>query len=93
MDILAVDFRANVGERKFLLAATTQSDGTFSVGGSDGKGIPRGQYRITVLHAGPEGHGGDKFKGHYAAEKTPLIVDITESTSLTVDLGARTVTK
>jgi hypothetical protein len=92
-DTLAVDFLATIGDRKYLFPATMQSDGTFAVAGSDGKGIPRGKYRITVLHSGFEGAGGDRFKGRYTAEKTPLTVDITESTALTIDLGAGTVTK
>jgi hypothetical protein len=92
-DTVAVDFLGTVGDRKFLFPATMQSDGSFAVAGSNGKGIPRGQYRITVLHSGFEGAGGDRFKGRYTAEKTPLTVDITESTSLTIDLGAGTVTR
>lgn len=92
-DTLAVDFHGTLEDRKFLFAATMQSDGTFAVAGSDGKGIPRGQYRISVLHSGFEGAGGDKFKGRYAAEKTPLTVAITESTALTIDVGTGTVSK
>jgi hypothetical protein len=92
-DTLAVDFVGTVGGTRYLFPATMKSDGTFSVAGSNKAGIPRGQYKITVLHSGFEGAGGDRFKGRYTAEQTPLTVDITENTDLTIDLGTGTVTK
>ncbi len=92
-DTFAVDFIGTLSGTAYLFAATLKEDGTFSVGGSDGRGIPRGQYKITVLHSGFMGAGGDRLKSRYSADTTPLSVDITDSTSLTIDLGAGTVTK
>jgi hypothetical protein len=92
-DTLAVDFHGTANGAKVAFAATVAEDGTFTVPGADRKGIPRGQYRIAVLHSGFLGAGGDRFKARFASDKTPLAVEITENTTLTIDLGAGTVTK
>ena len=63
------------------------------LGGTDGRGIPRGQYKIAVIHSGFQGAGGDRFGARFAEEKTPLVVDLTQNARLTVDVGAGTVTK
>jgi hypothetical protein len=92
-ETFSVDFVGTVNGAKMLFPATIKSDGTFTVGGSNKAGIPRGEYRITVLHSGFLGAGGDRLKTRFAADKTPLVVEITENTSLTIDLGAGTVAK
>jgi hypothetical protein len=92
-DTLAVDFHGTADGAKVAFAATVAEDGTFTVPGAERKGIPRGQYRIAVLHSGFLGAGGDRFKTRYASDKTPLAVEITENATLTIDLGAGTVTK
>jgi len=77
-------------------------DGTFTLTGPTGKGVPPGKYQITVMvlpspYAASKNPGapkGDKFKNKYAdPEKTPLTVEITSSTKeVTVDLGKGTAT-
>jgi hypothetical protein len=37
------------------------------------------------------GAGGDRLGAKFAAEKTPLVVNIDKNTHLTIDLGAGTV--
>jgi hypothetical protein len=90
-ETFVVDFVGTIKERPYRFAATIKPDGSFQVGGSDGYGIPRGQYKIAVLHSGFLGAGGDRFSARFAEEKTPLAVDVAKSAKLTIDLGAGTV--
>jgi hypothetical protein len=92
-ETFVVDFVGTVKERQYRFAATIAGDGSFRVGGAEGRGIPRGQYKITVLHSGFLGAGGDRLQTRYAEEKTPLVVDLTQNARLTIDLGAGTVTQ
>jgi hypothetical protein len=92
-ETFVVDFVGTVKERPYRFAATIDASGSFRVGGSDGHGIPRGQYKIVVLHSGFLGAGGDRFAARFAEEKTPLVVDVTKNARLTVDVGAGTVTQ
>jgi hypothetical protein len=90
-ETFAVDFVGVVGGARRVYSATLKADGTFTVPGSDGGGIPPGQYRITVLHSGFLGAGGDRLRGRFAADNTPLVVDIERNTILVIDLGTGTV--
>jgi hypothetical protein len=92
-ETFAVDFVGVVDGARRVYAATLKADGTFTVSGPDKSGIPRGQYRITVLHSGFLGAGGDRFKGRFAAESTPLVVDIDRNCTLVIDVGAGTVSR
>jgi hypothetical protein len=59
-------------------------EGTFTVVGKDRKGLPAGQYRITLqLIAG----GGDLFRNRLAGLKSPFTCEVTDaSTEWIVDL-------
>ena|SRR5437868_15543765 len=92
-ETFVVDFVGIIKERPYRFAATIDGGGSFRVGGTDGRGIPRGQYKIAVIHSGFQGAGGDRFGARFAEEKTPLVVDLTQNARLTVDVGAGTVTK
>jgi len=92
-ETFVVDFVGVVKERAYRFAATIDANGSFRVAGSDGRGIPRGQYKIAVVHSGFMGAGGDRFGARYAEEKTPLVVDLKQNTRLTIDVGAGTVTQ
>lgn len=92
-ETFAVDFVGKVNGAQFIFPATLAADGTFRVADADGRGIPRGQYRIHVLHSGFLGAGGDRFQARFAGDKTPLSVELTENASLTIDVGAGTVSK
>src|SRR5882724_4939168 len=75
-ETFALDFVGTINGRKLVIPATLNADGTFTVGAAKGSGIPRGQYRITVLHSGFLGAGGDRLKSRFAADKTPLTIDV-----------------
>ena len=87
-DTFAIDLVGN----GFIFSATPAGDGTFTVPGSAKSGVPRGTYKITVLHSGFMGEGGDRFKARYALEKTPLSVELTKSADLVIDVGTGMVT-
>lgn len=89
----AVDFVGTVNDRQYRFPATITESGSFRVDGAEGRGIPRGQYRINVLHSGFLGAGGDRFNARFAGDKSPLVIDLTENARLTIDLGAGTVAK
>jgi hypothetical protein len=90
-ETFAIDFVGEIDGNSYVFPATIKSDGAFRVDGSDGGGIPPGEYKITVLHAGYMGAGGDRFGARFAAEKTPLLVKLNKNTHLTIDVGAGSV--
>jgi len=92
-ETFAVDFVGTVDGDSFVFPATITPSGAFHVDGAERRGIPRGEYKIAVLHSGYLGAGGDRLGARFAAEKTPLAVQLTENAKLTIDLGAGTVTK
>ena len=92
-ETFGVDFVGTIKDRPYVFAATIDPSGAFRVEGPERRGIPRGQYKIAVLHSGYMGAGGDRFGARYAVEKTPLVVDLTQNTRLTVDVGAGTVSQ
>src|SRR5438093_1627856 len=57
-ETFVVDFVGVINERPYRFAATIDGNGSFRVGGTDGRGIPRGQYKIAVIHSGFQGAGG-----------------------------------
>ncbi|WP_020473145.1 hypothetical protein [Zavarzinella formosa] len=70
------------------------------------KPVPDGPYKVLVTHTGdyteflkqkPGARKAtgppDKLKGAFTEQKSPLRIDITRSTSLVVDLQAKTITK
>jgi len=90
-DTFAVDFVGTIKDHQYRYGATIKGDGSFRVDGADGRGIPRGHYKITVLHSGFLGAGGDRLNTRFAEAKTPLAIDLSKNTRLTIDLGLGTV--
>jgi len=84
---------AGEGAVKKSYVAEVHEDGTFTVSGSIGKGIPVGRYKVSVI--GPVLDVGGKPTRKYAAaytdKATPLEVEITESSrELVIDLEKKT---
>ncbi|MBM3994702.1 MAG: hypothetical protein FJ303_11200 [Planctomycetes bacterium] len=69
-------------------ADVSRTDGSFTVPGRDGLGIPPGKYKVTVnqmsFTASDETK---KINDLFTLEKTQLIFDISADTSLTIDLS------
>jgi len=79
--------------------------GTFSVPGPEGKGIPAGKYRVALIQklsreafnaANPKlGRGtpdreADMLNDKYGVATSPIVVDLTKSTDLKIDLDRPT---
>jgi hypothetical protein len=82
---------AGPGKRSYL--AEVQPDGTFTVNGSIGKGIPTGRYKVIiagkVLDAAGKPTG--RYLDRYSEKKTPLEVEISNtSREITIDLERKT---
>jgi hypothetical protein len=92
-ETFSVDFVGTIKDHSYIFPATINSNGSFRVDGPDRRGIPKGEYKVTVLHSGFLGAGGDRLQTRFSAEKSPLVVDLDKNCSLTIDLGAGTVTK
>jgi hypothetical protein len=92
-ETFAVDFVGEINGNGFIFPATISPGGSFKVEGANGNGIPPGEYKITVLHAGYMGAGGDRLGARFAAEKTPLAAKIEKDTHLKIDVGAGTLTQ
>jgi hypothetical protein len=66
------------------------SDGTFSIDGPDGRGVPAGKYKVTVKNMvqSPRGGLADKFNNRYDERNTQLTWDVTSDTSVhKVEIG------
>jgi len=69
-------------------ANVNPDDGTFTVAGRDGGGIPPGKYRVSVEVFEKYPSPIDKFKKQYSGEKSNLIREITRgSQEIDLDLG------
>lgn len=73
-----------------FFANVNPADGTFTVPGNEGRGIPPGKYRISVS-VGAMGQA-DQLKGAFSELNTPLSVDIGSSGRLTIDVGKKMAT-
>jgi hypothetical protein len=83
----------NLGKRSY--AAEVHEDGTFTLHGAIGKGIPVGRYKVIfngrVVDA--TGKATNRFIPIYTEAKTPLEVEITDDTKeIAIDLERKTVT-
>jgi hypothetical protein len=82
-------------------AAIVNEDGTFNVPGPDGTGIPAGKYRVSITQKYRTKHTIDKpkrpgelaidrdtdlLRDRYSATTSPLVVEVTTSEKLTLDL-------
>jgi hypothetical protein len=71
-------------------------DGTFTVAGIGGAGIPPGKYRITIRSmaygTAEEPSSGDKFEGIFSSADPPLTCEVNRGAAVTIDLQQKTVT-
>ena len=58
-------------------AAFNGDDNTYEVFGPDGKGVPAGKYKVTLLMMSPGFAGEAKFNDQYSSSKSPIEVEVT----------------
>jgi hypothetical protein len=71
------------------------AEGTFTIPGPTGKGIPLGTYRIGLSSSDYNKGGLDRFADQFATDKTPLIAEVgsEEGQFFEVDVGTKRVVK
>lgn len=67
--------------------AVVKDDGTFSVPGTQGNGIPPGKYKIAVTWQDDYPLGPDKLKGAYKLEKTQIVRDVDGEKEIVIDVS------
>jgi hypothetical protein len=71
-------------------AAIVKPDGTFSVPGPSGRGIPAGKYRVEITWQDPFPMGADKLEGKFGKENSPVLVDIPSREDIDIDVASVT---
>jgi hypothetical protein len=67
------------------VATFNREDGTFLVGGADGKGLPAGKYRVTVQIMKNKK---DLLNGAFGAQNSPIVREVTgKADELNLDLA------
>lgn len=81
------------GKRSYL--AEVKPDGSFTLNGSMGKGIPVGRYKVSIAGNvfGEDGKPTGRYLPSFTDQATPLEVEIIDRTrEITIDLGKKTAT-
>lgn len=66
--------------------AIVKPDGTFSIPGSRGSGIPPGKYRVEITWQDSFPMGADKLDGKFGSENSPVIVEIPSDEDIDIDV-------
>jgi hypothetical protein len=69
--------------------AIVKSNGTFTVPGASGRGIPPGKYRVEVKWQDPFPMGKDKLDGKFGPENSPVIVEVPGQKEIDIDVSLR----
>lgn len=79
------------------LSARVSQNGTFALGGGNGKGIPAGKYKVTLVNRNPGsyrlqrggggGSQGDAWGGKFSLDKTPFAFDIQSDQEIVLDVA------
>jgi hypothetical protein len=70
--------------------AIVKSDGSFSIPGSSGRGIPPGKYRVEITWQDPFPMGKDKLEGKFGKENSPVVVDIPTGGDIDINVASAT---
>jgi len=69
-------------------ATIVKSDGTFTVAGPAGKGIPPGKYRVEVKWQDPFPMGKDKLEGKFGKDNSPVVVDVPSPVEIDINVAS-----
>jgi hypothetical protein len=67
-------------------------DGTFSVPGDTGRGIPPGKYRVEVTWQDQFPMGADKLEGKFGKQNSPVVVDVPSPKDIDINVATATAT-
>ena len=68
--------------------AIVKPDGTFSVPGVSGSGIPPGKYRVEITWQDTFPMGEDKLEEKFGKQNSPVIVDIPSHEDIDIDVAS-----
>jgi hypothetical protein len=68
--------------------AIVKPDGTFSLPGPAGNGIPPGKYRVEITWQDTFPMGEDKLEGKFGKENSPVVVDVGGGEDVDIDVGS-----
>ena len=87
-----VIFLSTGTEHRSTPANCNGEDGTFTVAGVDGRGVPPGKYRVAVACYDADER--DRFNGAFGPNKSPLYCEVTDAKEqhVVIDLDKKTVT-
>ena len=83
--VFVLNFVSADGSDKTVYNATTKPDGTFTILGPEGKGIPPGKYTVNLTAMDPYPTT-DKLNGKYAPGKSTMTVEVGKG-ELVIDVG------
>ena len=70
--------------------AIVKPDGTFSVPGATGGGIPAGKYRVEITWQDQFPMGKDKLEGKFGKENSPVVMDIPSPEDIDINVASVT---
>jgi predicted small lipoprotein YifL len=88
-----LDASGKVDQTKQSQGTRVREDGSFTLDGELGKGIPVGKYKVALrfsdpMYRTPKGQG-DRWEGKFALDKTPFTFDVQDaSKEIVIDIGA-----
>ena len=68
--------------------AIVKPDGTFSVPGAGGRGIPPGKYRVEITWQDPFPMGTDKLEGKFGKQNSPVVVDVPSRDDIDINVAS-----
>jgi len=68
-------------------AAIVKSNGTFSVPGNTGTGIPPAKYRVAITWQDSFPMGEDKLKGKFGKDNSPVVVEIPHPDEIDINVA------
>jgi hypothetical protein len=94
-ETISVSFIALTGDeagKTAFIADAKPEDGTFTIAGPTGQGIPIGRYKVTLASNFGSGGGTDRFAEKFDSETSPLNADVAgEGQTFEIDVGKRTI--
>ena len=94
-ETIKVVFMSAEGEGKVAGGADVKEDGTFEIIGPSGKGLPAGNYKVSLTSDIYGGSGTDRFAEKFEMTYTPFLATVAAGgpQNFELDLGTRKVVK
>ncbi len=93
-ETVRISFISVEGNGKNAGSTEMKEDGSFTINGPAGKGLPAGKWKVT-LNSEIYGGGDNRFADKFDSEKTPFTIDLAGSgtENFEIDIRTRKITK